>query len=135
MKKTTLSIGTLLLATAFLFTGCEDKKDADDDHNDEFTIEFSYEPNPATVDIEISFTFKIEDEHGEHVEGLMHTECEFEMTGMDSVEIELTEDPTDHGHYLGTATFTMAGEYEVHFEYMHGDEMNHMSATTTFIVQ
>jgi len=135
MKKTTLLISTLFLITAFIFTSCEDNKDADGDHHDEYTFEFSYAPDPATVDTEISFTFKVEDEHSEHVEGLMQTECEFEMSGMDPVEIELTEDSSDHGHYLGTATFTMAGDYEVHFHYMHDDESNHMSSDTTLTVQ
>lgn len=135
MNKSTLFISTLFLGTAFIFTSCEDKKDEDNDHNSEYTVEYSYTPDPATVDTEISFTFKVEDEHSEHVEGLMHTECEFEMSGMDPVEIELTEDSSDHGHYLGTATFTMAGDYEVHFRYMHDDESNHMSSDVTFTVQ
>ena len=135
MKKSILSIATLFLAAAFLFTGCEDKKETVDAHDDAYTLEVSYTPNPATVNTEISFTYKVEDEHNEHVGGLMHTESEFEMTGMGPVEMELTEDSADEGHYLGTATFSMAGEYEVHFEYMHGDESSHMSASTTFIVQ
>ncbi len=135
MKRIILTISILTLATVFLFTGCEDNNAADDDHHDEFTLEFSYTPDPATVNTEISFTFKVEDDHGEHVEGLVHTECEFEMTGMNPVEIELTEDSAEHGHYIGTATFTMAGEYEVHFEYMHDGESNHISSNTSFTVQ
>lgn len=136
MKIITLTFTILTLATVFLFTGCSDNNiTGDDQHHDEYAVEFSYTPDPATVNTEISFTFKVEDEHGEHVEGLMQTECDFEMEGIDPVEIELTEDSSDHGHYMGTATFTMAGEYEVHFHYMHDDESNHISADTTFTVQ
>ena len=133
MKRSILSISILALTTVIMFSGC-DMNDPNE-HHDEYSMEFSYSPDPATVNTEIVFTFKIEDDHGEHIEGLMHTEGEFEMDGMDPVEIELTEDSSDPGHYIGTATFTMAGNYEVQFHYIHDGESNHITSNTTLTVQ
>ncbi len=124
-----------LLVIVLMLISCNTSINQPHNHSMNNTIEFSYTPDPATVNTEISFTFKVEDEDGEHIEGLMQTECDFEMEGIEPVEIELTEDSSDHGHYLGTAIFTVAGEYEVHFHYMHDDESNHISADTTFTVQ
>lgn len=62
----------------------------------------------------------------------MGTMCEFEMEGMNPVELNLTAG--EPGHYSGSVTFTMAGEYEVHLQYMHDSEENHAAMTATLTV-
>ncbi len=132
MRKSILPISVILAALLVLTVGCGDKNPTE--HEDNFEVSFSYAPSPAAVDATITFTFEVESE-GEHVEGLTDTEAEFEMDIMDPVELSLTEDATEHGHFVGTGTFPMAGDYEVHFHYVHEGEADHLELTTGFTVQ
>lgn len=132
MRKSILPISVIMAAMLMLTVGCGDKNPAG--HEDDFEVSFSYTPSPATVDSTITFTFVVESE-GVHLEGLTNTEAEFEMGTMDAVEISLTEDSTEHGHYVGTGTFLMAGDYEVHFQYVHEGEAGHITMTNSCMVQ
>jgi hypothetical protein len=50
--------------------------------------------------------------------------CEVEKAGTGNHEdMTLSADLGEVGHYIGTRTFTEAGTYELHFNFMHDDEM------------
>ncbi len=129
MFNTKSLIMTIFAAMLMLTVGCGDKDPVSEEHHDDaYTI--TYSTTPATITANTAFTieFLVEDADDEHVDGLTGTAVEFEMDGMASVEIEL--DAGEHGHYSGSATLTMAGDYEVHFHYMHDGEENHAAMTT-----
>lgn len=132
MRKSILPISVIMAAMLMLTVGCGDKNPAE--HEDDFEVSFSYTPSPATVDSTITYTFVVESE-GAHVEGLTGTEAEFEMGTMDPVEISLIEDATEPGHYVGSGTLPMAGDYEVHFHYVHEGEASHITMTNSCMVQ
>jgi hypothetical protein len=120
-------IAAIFAAILILTIGCGDK-DPTGAHDDAFDITYTTTPATVTAGTEFTIEFLVEDEHGEHVDGLTGTECEFEMEGMAGIDAVLTAG--EHGHYSGTATLTMAGDYEVHFHYMHDGEENHAAMAT-----
>ena len=111
----------LMAFSAFLLLACGDTTTNPDDHGVlEVTMENT--PNPATVNTEITFTFEVE-EGGEHTAVTMFS-CEVEKAGTGNhEEMALTAAPNEVGHYVGTRTFTEAGTYELHFNFMHDNEM------------
>lgn len=131
MYKSKIRTFAIIAAMLTLAVGCGDKNPTSDAHDDQFDVTYTYTPSPATVGTAITFTFEVESD-GEHVEDLTGTACELEMEGMDPTEIDLTE--AEAGHYSGSHTFTMAGEYEVQFHYMHDGEENHVAMTATITV-
>lgn len=132
MYKSKARIIAIIAAILMLTVGCGDKNPAG--HEDEvYDISYTYTPTPAVKDAAITFTFKVEHD-ADHIGGLTGTAVEFEMPGMAPEEIDLTEDSADPGHYEGTITFTMVGEYEVHFHYLHDGEETHVELTTALTV-
>lgn len=121
MTRLTFAAISILITLALFVVGCGDKNATE---NDNHTIEvtMTYTPNPATVNTAISFLFEVEDD-GEHMSGLApHVEIIKEGT-TDHEEMTTSEDTEEAGHYRGTHTFTEAGAYDIHFEFMHdGDE-------------
>lgn len=113
-KITTLMVSVVLLT---FFYSCDKKTTEPEEHELEITLK--YTPNPATVGTPITFIFEVE-ENGEHKAVTMYS-CEVHMEGSE-FEMELEEE--EAGHYKGVHTFTEAGTYEMHFEYMHDDKMD-----------
>ncbi|MCH8012672.1 MAG: FixH family protein [Candidatus Marinimicrobia bacterium] len=122
MIRSTFAFTTMLIALALLVVGCGEKSTDSDEHAIEVTM--TYTPTSATVNTPINFLFEVEDE-GEHLGGLSpHVEIEKEGA-TDHVEMTVSEDTDDPGHYRGTHTFTEAGSYDIHFEFMHdGDDVD-----------
>ena len=131
MRKSILPVSFILAALLVLTICCEEDNPVVHEH--EFEVSFTYTPNPAPVDSTITFTFEVESD-GVHVEGLTDVEAEFEMGTMTPVEISLTEDATEHGHFVGSGSFPMGGVYDVHFHYIHEGEADHLELTTGFTV-
>lgn len=131
MKTSKISlILSLTLFLAVLIVSC-DKKTAEPEHV-AIDIEMSYTPNPATAGTVITITFEPvvegdghDDGHDEGAEelNLSMVTCEVgSHDGGSHSEMNLAKD--DHeNHYEGTWTFDEAGHYEIHFNYMHDDEM------------
>lgn len=111
-----LNISILAILIIAFCVSC-DKKSTEPSEEHELEITMEYEPNPATVGTEITITFEVE-EDGEHINVGM-TSCK--IGGHDGEDLELTSDDDDPGHYIGTHTFEEAGQYELHFSYMHDD--------------
>ncbi len=129
MFKTKTLIVTIFAALLMLTVGCGDKNPASgDDHDDDFEITYTITPATVTVGTDITIDFLVEDADGEHVDGLTDTACEFEMEGMPGVEIDLVAG--EHGHYSGSFSLSMTGDYEVHFQYMHDGDETHAAMTT-----
>lgn len=120
MIRSTFVFTTILIALALLVVSCSDKSTDSDEHAIEVTM--TYTPTSAIVNTPINFLFEVEDE-GEHLCCLSpHVEIEKEGA-TDHVEMTVSEDTEETGHYRGTYTFTEAGSYHVHFEFMHdGDD-------------
>lgn len=127
MFENKIRIVAIFAAMLMLTVGCGDKNPTEA-HDDAFDVSYTVTPTSLTAGSEFTIEFLVEDELGEHVDGLTDTACEFEMGGMAGVEVELTAG--EHGHYSGTGTLSMAGDYEVHFHYMHDGEENHMAMET-----
>jgi hypothetical protein len=87
-------------------------------------------PDPVPVNTPTALLFEIE-ENGEHVDVTMFS-CEIEKEGSGNhEEMELHASDHDAGHYEGTWTFAEAGTYEVHFGFMHDEEMQEKKFTVT----
>lgn len=104
-----------------LLVACSDSVTNPDDHG-ALEVTMQYTPNPATVNTEITFTFEVE-EGGEHT-AVTNFSCEVEKAGTGNhQDMALTADPDEVGHYIGKRTFSEAGTYELHFKFMHDNEM------------
>jgi hypothetical protein len=102
---------------AVLVLACGKKTTEPETHTDEIHAEFSYTPNPATVNTPVELKFEVEHD-GEHTNVAMAS-CELEKEGSGNhVEVTLKAEEGETGHYVGTHTFTSAGSYEVHFGFM-----------------
>lgn len=117
--KTLYTISVVLLSFA-LVVSCGKKSTEPETHD--LKVEFSYTPNPATLNTEIALKFEVE-EDGEHVNVSMF-KCEIEKEGLGNhQEMALHAEEGETGHYEGKWTFTSTGEFEIHFEFMHDNEM------------
>ncbi len=118
--RTSIRIMVIFLSI-MLITACGKKKTVEPETHD-LKVEFSYAPNPATANIEIELKFEVEDD-GTHVNVTMVT-CEVEKEGSGNhQEATIHAHDTETGHYEGHWTFTATGEHEIHFGFMHGDDM------------
>lgn len=112
----------ILSISIIVITSCDEKAmQPEENHETEVTLTIS--PDPATVNTLINFLFEVE-ENGVHVDVTMYS-CEVEKEGS-SNHMEMEMNPSDHdaGHYEGSWTFTETGPHEVHFEFMHDEEMH-----------
>ena len=128
MKKTTLTLISII--TVFFMTvnqSCDEKTTEEPSAVD---IEFSYTPNPATVNTAISFDFEAVEAgaaHGDHGDDhhfeLSMVTCEVgSHDGGTHQEMTITHNEVEE-HYEGTWTFNETGTYELHFGYMYENEM------------
>lgn len=116
-----LGLSIILILVSALIFSCSDNA-TEPDHHGEPEVMMSYTPNPATVNTEITFTFEVE-EGGEHVAVTM-VSCEVEKSGTGiHQEMAIAAEPGEVGHYIAKRTFTEASTYELHFEFMHDNEM------------
>lgn len=124
LKLRPLNLVALSFAVIFaglLVVSCGEATEPEDHHH-ELEVTLSYTPSPATVNTEIAFTFEVEEE-GEHV-SVSGVSCEIGKMGSEShQEMTVSADPDEEGHYTGTWTFSEAGTYELHFHFMHDNEM------------
>ncbi len=126
---------SLILSLTFFLTvlivSC-DKKTAEPEHV-AIDIEMSYTPNPAVAGTVITITFEPVVAGGAHNDGhddasdehltISMVTCEIgSHDGGSHSDMALTKDDLGN-HYEGTRTFDEAGHYEIHFNYMHDDEM------------
>jgi hypothetical protein len=117
---TRIPFALILMATVPLFVACEEKSTQPEEHILE--VQFSYTPDPATANTAIEFLFEVE-ENGVHTAVTMFS-CEVEKEGTGNhLEVMLEEEHGEAGHYGGLHTFSEAATYEVHFEFMHDNEM------------
>ncbi|MEE9168559.1 MAG: FixH family protein [bacterium] len=120
-KYSTLVLVGIISAFVLLVSACGEKNTTEPEHGHTLVVEMSYTPNPATANTAIHFLFETEDD-GEHVAVTgIDVEVEKEGTG-NHVEIEVTPEAGEVGHYEGEYTFTEAGNYELHFNGMHDNE-------------
>ncbi|MEE9167599.1 MAG: FixH family protein [Candidatus Neomarinimicrobiota bacterium] len=112
-------LGAIGLVFVGLLVSCGKK--GTEAHEHEIEVFFSHAPDPAVVNTSVSLLFEAE-EDGEHV-SVDSPECEIEKAGTgEHEEIPLTEEDDEPGHYSGTYVFTEAGDYEVHFNFIHDTE-------------
>lgn len=110
-----------LFGSIFAFGACGKKNTTEPDHAHGVEVMMSYTPNPATANTAIAFLFETE-ENGTHVAvSGIDVEVEKEGTGV-HVEIVVTPEAGETGHYVGTHTFSEAGNYELHFKGTHDGE-------------
>jgi hypothetical protein len=111
-----------------LSVSCDKKATQPEEHGHELEVTLNTTPDPATVNTQIDFLFEVE-ENGEHVDVTMYS-CEIEKEGSGNhMEMEMHASDHDAGHYEGSWTFTEAGTYEVHFGFMHDEEMQEKQFT------
>lgn len=119
----------VIFLSIILITACGKKKTVEPETHD-LQVEFSYAPNPATVNTEIALKFEVEDD-GTHVNVTMLT-CEIEKEGSGNhQEMTVHAHGEEAGHYEGHWTFTSTGEHEIHFGFMHGDDMEERKFSIT----
>lgn len=120
MTKLTPIIFVMLSSLALVIIGCGDKSTGND-HEHSVEVTMSYSPDPATVDTLISFLFEVE-ENEEHLSDLT-ADVEIEKEGSTGhVEMAVSEDLDEPGHYRGAHTFIETGSYHLHFEFTHEGE-------------
>ncbi len=128
MKKSSLALTGIVLIVLMIVSQACDKKE--NEEQAVVDIEFSYTPNPATVNTAISFDFEAVEAgaaHGDHGDDhhfeLSMVTCEVgSHDGGTHQEMTITHNEVED-HYEGTWTFIEAGTYEIHFGYMYENEM------------
>jgi hypothetical protein len=120
----------ILSISIVVLISCDKKATTPEELGHETEVTLAISPDPATVNTLINFLFEVE-EGGEHVDVTMFT-CEIEKEGSGNhMEMELHPSDHDAGHYEGSWTFTEMGTYEVHFGFMHDEEMHEEPFTVT----
>ena len=118
-----LFVVILVTTSLALFIACDEKSTEPEHDENELVVTMEHTPDPATSNTEIMFIFEVED-HGEHVDVTEYS-CEIELEGSGNhLPMTLTPEAGETGHYVGNFTFTEAGTYEIHFEFMHEEEIN-----------
>lgn len=118
--KKIMKVATVLcfITFAFIFSSCEKKKMAMKD----LEVSMTKSTDPIKVNVPCTFTYMVAGSSAE-LKAISEPHCEIGVVGSTPSEFAASSGSMD-GEYVITRTFTAAGDYQMHFLYMHdGSEM------------